>query len=153
MPHEVDMELGRGDESLGAHGALPLPFLAVAWPMAAAVPLAGEVVMNMAAQVGLEVSIGGTLLSAVADVYIWMFGDTFGTKASLLMWHSNAQQNMSMIHINTVCGSKGRCRETFTLTPFSCGAPFSALKVSQFKVAGRTNLVMVLNTALPNLKF
>lgn len=80
VPHEVDVELGRGDESLGAHGALPLPFLAVAWPMAAAVPLAGEVVVNMAAQMGLEVRIGSAFLSAVADVHVRMFGDTFGHK-------------------------------------------------------------------------
>lgn len=90
MPHEVDVELGRGDESLGAHGALPLPFLAVAWPVAAAVALAGEVAVNMAAQMGLEVRVGSTLLSAVADVHVWMFGDTFGHKTSLLVQHGKA---------------------------------------------------------------
>lgn len=73
VPHEMNVELGRGDESLGAHGALPLPFLAVAWSMAAAVPLTGEVAVNMAAQMGLEVRVGSTLLSTVADVHIRMF--------------------------------------------------------------------------------
>lgn len=81
MPHEVDVELGRGDESLGAHGALPFPFLAVAWPVAAAVPLAGEMVVNMAAQMGLEVRIGSAFLSTVADVHVRMFRDTFGHKS------------------------------------------------------------------------
>lgn len=76
MPHEVDVELGRGDKSLGAHGALPFPFLAMAWPVATAVALAGEVAVNMAAQMGLEVCIGSTFLSTVADVHVWMFGDT-----------------------------------------------------------------------------
>lgn len=81
VPHEVHVQLGRGDESLGAHGALPLPFLAVAWPVVAAVPLAGEVVVNMAAQMGLEVRIGSAFLPAVADVHVWMFRDTFGHKS------------------------------------------------------------------------
>lgn len=76
VPHEVDVELGRGDKSLGAHGALPFPFLAMAWPVATAVALAGEVAVNMAAQMGLEVRIGSTFLSTVADVHVWMFGDT-----------------------------------------------------------------------------
>lgn len=90
MPHEVDVELGRGDESLGAHGALPLPFLAVAWPVAAAVALAGEVAVDMAAQMGLEIRVGSALLSTVADVHVWMFRDTFGHKAWLLGRHSKA---------------------------------------------------------------
>lgn len=90
VPHEVDVELGRGDESLGAHGALPLPFLAVAWPVAAAVALAGKVAVDMTAQMGLEVRVGSALLSTVADVHVWMFGDTFGHKAWLLGRHSKA---------------------------------------------------------------
>lgn len=81
VAHEVHMQLGRGDESLGAHGALPLPFLAMAWPVAAAVPLAGEVIVNMAAQMGLEVGIGSAFLPAVADVHVWMLRDTFGHKS------------------------------------------------------------------------
>lgn len=81
VPHEVNVELGRGDESLGAHGALPFPFLAVARPMAAAVTRVGKVVVNMAAQMSLEVRIGSAFLSAVADVHIWMFRDTFGHKS------------------------------------------------------------------------
>lgn len=92
VPHEVDMELGRGDESLGAHGALPFPFLAMAWPVAAAVALAGEVAVNMAAQMGLEVRIGSTFLSTVADVHVWMFGDTFGHKNIAF---SEAQQGLT----------------------------------------------------------
>lgn len=86
------MELGRGDESLGTHGTLPLPFLAVAWPMAAAVPLAGEVVVNMAAQMGLEVRIGSAFLSTVADVHIRMFRDTFGHKS---ITFNEAQQGLT----------------------------------------------------------
>lgn len=92
MPHEVDVELGRGDESLGAHGALPLPFLAMAWPVAAAVPLAGEVVVHMAAQMGLEVRIGSAFLSTVADVHVRMFGDTFGHKS---ITFNEAQQDLT----------------------------------------------------------
>lgn len=80
VPHEVNVKLGRGNKSLGAHGALPLPFLAVAWPVAAAVALTGEVAVNMAAQMGLEVRIGSTFLSTVADVHVRMFRDTFGHK-------------------------------------------------------------------------
>lgn len=48
MTHKVNMELGRRDKSLGAHGTLPLPFLAVAWPMVAAVALAREMAMDVA---------------------------------------------------------------------------------------------------------
>lgn len=81
VPHEVHVQLGRGDESLGAHGALPLPFLAMTWPMVAAVPLTGEVVVDMAAQMGLEVRIGSAFLPAVADVHVWMLRDTFGHKS------------------------------------------------------------------------
>lgn len=92
VPHEVDVELGRGDESLGAHGALPLPFLAVAWPMAAAMPLAGEVVVNMAAQMGLEVRIGSAFLSTVADVHVRMVRDTFGHKSIIV---NEAQQGLT----------------------------------------------------------
>jgi len=80
VPHEVDVELGRGDESLGAHGAFPLPLLAMAGPVAAAVALTGEVAVNMAAQMGLEVRIGSAFLSAVADVHVRMLGDTFRHK-------------------------------------------------------------------------
>lgn len=82
VPHEVHVQLGRGDESLGTHGALPLPLLAVAWPVVAAVALTGEVAVNMAAQMGLEVRIGSAFLPAVADVHIWMLRDTFGHKST-----------------------------------------------------------------------
>lgn len=54
MTHEVNVEFRRRNKGLGAHGALPLPFLAVAWPMAAAVALAREMIVNMAGQVSLE---------------------------------------------------------------------------------------------------
>lgn len=54
VPHEVDVELGGRDERLGAHGTLPLPFLAVAWPVAAAVALAREMVVDMAGQMRFE---------------------------------------------------------------------------------------------------
>lgn len=88
----MDMELGRGDESLGTHGALPLPFLAMACSMAAAVPLTGEVTVNMAVQMGLEVRIGGAFLSTVADVHVWMLRYTFGHKSITV---NEAQQGLT----------------------------------------------------------
>lgn len=112
MPHEVDVELGRGDESLGAHGALPLPLLDVAWPVAAAVPLAGEVAVDVAAHVGLEVRIGSAFLSAVADVHVWMFWDTFGHKSIAF---NEAEQ--SMIHANTMSVAAKPAAEIFTPAP------------------------------------
>lgn len=84
VSHEMDMKFGRGDESLGAHGTLPLPFLTVACPMTAAVSLAGEVVMDVAAQMGLELRVGSAFLSTVTHMHVWMFRDTFNTKALLL---------------------------------------------------------------------
>lgn len=44
--------------------------------MAAAVPLAGEVVMDVAAQMGLKLCVGSALLPTVTDVHIWVFRDT-----------------------------------------------------------------------------
>lgn len=76
VTHKVDMKLGRRDESLGAHGALPLPFFAVAGPVAATVTLAGKMVMDVAGQVGLELCIGAALLAAVTEVHIRVFGNT-----------------------------------------------------------------------------
>lgn len=54
MTHKVNVEFRRRNKGLGAHGALPLPFLAVAWPMAAAVALAREMIVDMAGQVSFE---------------------------------------------------------------------------------------------------
>lgn len=76
VTHEVHMKFGRRDESLRAHGALPLPFFAVAGPMAAAVALAGTMVMDVAGQVGLELCVRTALLAAVTQVYVWVFRST-----------------------------------------------------------------------------
>lgn len=80
VTHEVDMKFGRRDEGLRAHGTLPLPFFAVAGPMAAAVALAGTMVMDVAGQVGLELCVRTALLAAVTQVYIWVFGSTLEEK-------------------------------------------------------------------------
>ena len=80
VTHKVDMKFGRRDKSLGAHRALPLPFFAVAWPMAAAVALAGKMVMDVAGQVGFEFRIGIALLATVTEVRIWVFRNTLKKK-------------------------------------------------------------------------
>lgn len=54
VTHEVDMKFGRRDKSLGAHRALPLPFFAVVWSVAAAVALARKMIMDVAGQMGFE---------------------------------------------------------------------------------------------------
>lgn len=76
MTHKVDVKFGRRDKSLGAHGALPLPLFAMAWPVAAAVAMARKMVMDVAAQVGFELSIGTALLATVTEMYIWVFRNT-----------------------------------------------------------------------------
>lgn len=76
VAHEVDMKFGRRDKSLGAHGALPLPFFAVAGPMAAAVALAREMVMDVAGEVGFELCIGTAFLATVAEVHIRVLRNT-----------------------------------------------------------------------------
>lgn len=88
VSHEMDMKFGRRNESLGAHGALPLPFLTVARSMIAAVPLAGEVVMDVTAQMGLKLCVGSAFLSTVTDVHIWVFRDSCNPKAFLLIRHT-----------------------------------------------------------------
>lgn len=80
VAHEVDMKFGRRDESLRAHGTLPLPFFAVAGPVAAAVALAGHMVMDVAGQVGLELCVRTALLAAVTQVDIWVLGSTLKEK-------------------------------------------------------------------------
>lgn len=80
VAHKVDMKFGRRDKSLGAHWALPLPFFAVAGPVAAAVALARKMVMDVAGQVGFEFSIGIALLATVTEVHIWVFRNTFKKK-------------------------------------------------------------------------
>lgn len=80
VAHEVDMKFGRRDKSLGAHGALPLPFFAVAGPMAAAVALAREMVMDVAGEVGFELCIGTAFLATVAEVHIRVLRNTFKKK-------------------------------------------------------------------------
>lgn len=80
VTHKVDVKFGRRDKSLGAHGALPLPLFAMAWPMAAAVAVARKVVMDVAAQVGFELSIGTALLATVTEMHIWVFMNTFKIK-------------------------------------------------------------------------
>lgn len=76
MTHKVNVEFGRRDKSLGAHGTLPLPFLAVARPVAAAVALAREMAMDMAGQMSFELRIGIALLATVTEVHIWVFRNT-----------------------------------------------------------------------------
>lgn len=76
VTHKVDVKFGRRDEGLGAHGALPLPFLAVAGPVAAAVALARKMVMDVAGQVGFELCIGTALLATVTEVHIWVLRNT-----------------------------------------------------------------------------
>lgn len=80
VTHKVDMKFGRRDKSLGAHWALPLPFFAVAWPMAAAVALAMKMVMDVAGKVSFELCIGIALLATVTEVHIWVFRNTFKKK-------------------------------------------------------------------------
>lgn len=76
VTHKVDMKFGRRDKSLGAHRALPLPFFAVAWPVAAAVALARKMVMDVAGQVGFELCIRTALLATVTEVHIRVFRNT-----------------------------------------------------------------------------
>lgn len=80
VTHKVDMKFGRRDKSLGAHRALPLPFFAVAWPVAAAVALARKMVMDVAGQVGFELCIRTALLATVTEVHIRVFRNTFKKK-------------------------------------------------------------------------
>lgn len=83
VAHEVDVKFGRRDKGLGAHGTLPLPFFAVAWPVAAAVALARKMVMDVAGQVGFELCVGTALLATVTEVHIWVFGNTFKKNYSM----------------------------------------------------------------------
>ena len=85
VPHEVNMKLGRRDESLRTHGTFPFSFLTVAWSMAGAVPLTGEVAMDVTTQMHLELSVGSTFFSAVTSVHIRMLRNTFNTKPNLLL--------------------------------------------------------------------
>lgn len=89
VAHEVDVQLGRGDEGLRAHGALPLPLLAVAGPVTAAVALAGEVAVDVAGQMGLELCVGAALLPAVAEVHVRVLGNTLKGKSLRASRHSS----------------------------------------------------------------
>ena len=58
--------------------------------MAAAVALAGEMVMDVAGQVGFEFRIGIALLATVTEVRIWVFRNTLKKKKSLhVSWYLN----------------------------------------------------------------
>lgn len=76
VTHKVDMEFRRRDKSLRAHRALPLPFFAVAWPVAGVVALARKMVMDVAGQMSFEFCVRTALLATVTEVHIWVFRNT-----------------------------------------------------------------------------
>lgn len=80
VPHEVNMKLGRRDESLRTHGTFPFSFFTVARSVAGAVPRTGEVAVDVTTQMHLELGVGSTFFSTVTSVYIRVLRNTFNTK-------------------------------------------------------------------------